>query len=132
MSENNQDSKKLNVQVENIAEVDLKESENVRVIITETTDGQVTISAKTQGPVNVTYLTGLLEVAKNDILNRQEEESQQESVEVVLDQTDFDMDINGTLTEQGKKIGDAVSMPKQIAELRDAAKIQFARRKDSK
>lgn len=127
MGKKDQDSKKAEVQVQNLGEVALKESESARIIITETTEGQVMISAKTQGPVNVTYLTGLLEVAKNDILNRQEE-PEQESVEVVLDQTDFDMDINGTLTDQGKKIGDTVSMPKQIAELREAAKLQFARK----
>jgi hypothetical protein len=125
-----EDSKKVEVEIKNLSEVELNAHESGRIIVTETEDGQVTISAKTKGAVNVTYLVGLLEVAKNDILNRQEgDEHQQETVDVVLEEIDFEMDVQGQLKSQGKKVGDTIQMPEQIAELRNTAKLQFEKSK---
>jgi hypothetical protein len=125
-----EDSKKVEVEIKNLSEVELNAHESGRIIVTETEDGQVTISAKTKGAVNVTYLVGLLEVAKNDILNRQEgDEHQQETVDVVLEEIDFEMDVQGQLKSQGKKLGDTIQMPEQIAELRNTAKLQFEKSK---
>lgn len=116
------------VVVENINNVALNEGEKARIIVVEQQDGTITISAKTQGPINVTYLTGMLEVAKNDVLNRdQQSMDPPKMVDVVLDAVDFEMDVNKQLEKQGKKPGDTISMPEPIARMRDLAKVEFGK-----
>jgi hypothetical protein len=121
--------KRKEIVVENISDVALNKEDAARIIITESKDGVTTILAKTQGSVSITYLAGLLEVAKNDILNQknhqQREEAPLEMIEVTLDETDFLMDHQGTLTAQGKVVGDLMKMPKPIVEMRAMAKQQF-------
>lgn len=133
MSNNSKDQKNDNsqeIQVQNLNAVALKEDETVRLIISESSDGTITISAKTKQPATVTYLVGLLEVAKNDVLTRQQEDQSSEVlVDIVLDELDFEMDHQGSLKKQGKVVGDTIQMPSAIAELRQAAKQQFTANK---
>jgi len=100
-----------------MSKVELAQDEVIKIVITQKKTGEMTIGINTRQPVDDVYIVGMLEATKNDLLNKKI--TSQELVEIKLTELDFELDAVGELKRQGKKVGDVVKVPKQVAELRE-------------
>lgn len=122
-----------------IDKVKLQDSEGLRIVITKTTDNELSILVKSGGDIKeVSFfeVIGVLETAKNDMLQQQGGGQQQSagpgqmSMEtIILTEEDFELDADGRLAASGKKVGDAIQIPSPISELRNNAIENLRRQK---
>jgi len=113
-----------------VDDVKMGENEVIRIIITKTKDNTMNLSIKSDTDskiqdISIFEVVGLIETAKSDMLaqNQAPKEMPQRNVDIVLVQEDFDIDKaqGGQLAASGKKVGDILSVPEQIAAIREMA-----------
>lgn len=128
MSEQNENAAEI-VEIDcSVEQVKMQESEEIRVTITKTKTNELSIHVKTHEGKDVRMvsffeLVGILATAQADLL-RQENQPQSAPmpmVAITLVEEDFVLDNQGQLAASGKKVGDILQIPAQVAELRDAA-----------
>lgn len=87
---------------------------------------QIEVAEGERGPGSL-ELIGLLEMVKSDIAaGVGNNEPQREMVQVTLVQEDFELPQAEQLVAWGKKVGDTVEMPKEIAMSREVILAQMA------
>lgn len=129
-----EESKEVDVLLD---DVKMQEDEELRIVVTKTTDGSLTLNIKSKGNVNdVSFfeVVGLLTTAQGDLMRQnqspqQQPQQQQQMVNITLQEEDFDLDQDGRLKQSGKKVGDVLQVPAQIAELREMSIAQMNARK---
>jgi len=123
-----------------IDKVKMQEHEALRIVITKTVDSELSILVKSGGEIkDVSFfeVMGVLETAKNDMMNQQNggqqpteaPGGQMQMETIILTSEDFELDADGRLAASGKKVGDAIQIPAPIVELRDNAIANLRRQK---
>lgn len=93
------------------------------IVLTQFEDGTVDFVLNSTEDVSVPNVVGILETAKLDVHREysKNKEFEENFVKVELEQFDLDNDKNGFFEKNGHKVGDEVTIPKQMAELRAKA-----------
>jgi len=93
------------------------------IVLTEFEDGTVDFALNSTGKVSIPNVIGILETAKLDVHREhtKNKEFHENFVTVKLEQFDLDNDNTGFFKKNGHKVGDEVTIPKQMAELREQA-----------
>ncbi len=120
-----------------IDQVKMAEDEALRIVITKSKDNSLSILVKTHEGENVHEVSffevvGVLETAKSDMLNQQNGQAGPDPMQLVpitLEQEDFELDADGRLAASGKKVGDIIQVPLQVAQLREMSIQNLRRRK---
>lgn len=115
------------VQDESQVENTLADGDKLKITIVKRHSGEMSIQVEADEENSSSYYeaVGLIEVAKSDLINQQNQESEadrlSQTVEVAITEDDFKLDKTGRLEKSGKKVGDIIEMPLGVAQLRGQA-----------
>lgn len=121
-----------------IDKVKMQEDEDLRIVITKTKGGELSILIKSNDQdikgVSFYEVIGVIETAKNDMLAQQQNGGDKQAeapqlTSIVLVQEDFDLDGDGRLAKSGLKVGDTIQMPNVIVQIRENAIADMKRKK---
>jgi hypothetical protein len=108
--------------------MELNKGEISRIIITQHDNGEV--KAKSKGEKSVAEIIGLLEMAKNNILQSSRQDNPFELVPVTFDELDFEMDTEGALSKEGIKVGTTIKVARMTANMREERRKDYLSQKD--
>lgn len=105
-----------------VRQVALAEGELNRIIITEDSNGTLTLVTKGDENIKLTAIVGMLEVVKNDVMNQNKPSGQStsevpemskydaEMIEHTIEESDFE--VFPELKEAGNKVGTKIKLPR--------------------
>jgi hypothetical protein len=118
-------SKKQPIQI-NYSRIPLQLGETSRLIITQSKDGTITVYTKmADREMPVSHCLGLMELGKDQVLDKARTKNYTEEVEITLDQIDAAMDHTGELQKAGLEIGVPIKVSRFAANMREQRRAEF-------
>lgn len=111
-----------------LKKVPLQEGESSRIIISRFGDGRVNTTSS--GIKDIAEVIGILEMSKDEILKSVRKDDPYELVEVILDQLDVEMDVEGNLEKEGIEIGKPIKVARMTARMREQRREEFLNAKN--